>query len=139
MLHLTLNRTEDTGNETIGELRVEGKPELEGKVFHTIERPWKDNENDVSCIPAGTYQFVPHGWEEDSTAHMKQVWELQEVPNREGVLIHAGNTVKDVIGCIAVGLITGEIDGHPACLESQQAIALFREYIGENSGTITIL
>lgn len=139
MLHLTLNRIDETENETIGELRVEGKPELESTVFHTIERPWLDNKPRVSCIPKGTYQFAPHGWEDGSTDHMTRVWELLDVPDRTGILMHVGNTSKDVIGCIAIGLTTGVVDGHPACLQSKQAIDLLREQIGQESGTITIL
>lgn len=131
MLHLTLNRIQDTGNETIGELRVEGKPEL---LFHTIERPWLNNKARVSCIPKGTYKFVPH----DGTA-FKNVWRLEDVPDRSAILMHIGNTVKDVIGCIAVGLSTGKISGDPACLQSKQAIELMREFMGGQSGTITIL
>lgn len=139
MLHLTLNRLQDTGNETIGELRVEGKHELESTVFHTIERPWLDNKPRVSCIPPGTYKFAPHGWEKNSTASKTRVWELLDVPDRTGILIHVGNTSKDVIGCIAVGLSTGFIEGHPACLQSKQAIEMLREHIGQDDGTITIL
>jgi len=27
-----------------------------GHIFHTIERPWLNNQRNVSCIPSGTYE-----------------------------------------------------------------------------------
>jgi len=30
-------------------------------------------------------------------------WHVNDVPNRTHILIHAGNTARDVVGCVAVG------------------------------------
>lgn len=32
----------------------------EGKFLYTIERPWKNNLANQSCIPEGTYQCIPY-------------------------------------------------------------------------------
>ena len=73
----------------------------------TVERPWQDNEPGVSCIPEGEYSLEPH----NSKAH-PNTWALvgdtvshYADPNkpRSAILIHVGNTMADVIGCIAVG------------------------------------
>jgi hypothetical protein len=71
----------------------------------TLERPWLDNQRNISCIPSGIYKVVPH-----NGAKYKGVWRLENVPNRAGILIHAGNTMKDTDGCILVGdgtMVTG--------------------------------
>lgn len=65
----------------------------------TVEREWKDNKKRVSCIPAGDYKVVKHFGEK-----YKDVWRLEEVPNRDGILIHCGNVVDDTVGCILIGM-----------------------------------
>lgn len=66
---------------------------------YTLELPWKDNQRNISCIPKGTYGVVRH-----NGTKYKNVWRLLDVPNRSGILIHAGNTKADIQGCILVGL-----------------------------------
>ena len=78
---------------TLGVLHVPGAGE-----FATIERPWLNNKPNVSCIPEGVYQCVPHNGNK-----FKNVWCLENVVDRSAILIHVGNFVDDVIGCIAVG------------------------------------
>jgi len=64
----------------------------------TVERPWQGNAKFVSCIPDGEYGLIAF----DSAAH-PGCWCLTPVPGRTGILIHPGNTVNDVQGCIAPG------------------------------------
>ncbi len=67
---------------------------------NTIELPWFNNEKNISCVPEGTYACVPHV----KSTNMQLCWELKDVPNRTGILIHTGNTEDDSLGCIIVGL-----------------------------------
>lgn len=64
----------------------------------TIERPWLSNQRSVSCIPAGKYRFKAY-----SSKKFPHVWEIIGVTGRDKILIHAGNSMHDVEGCIAVG------------------------------------
>lgn len=64
----------------------------------TLELPWRENQRNVSCIPVGVYVVVPH----TSKKFGKCFW-IQDVPNRMGILIHSGNTIGDIRGCILVG------------------------------------
>ena len=64
----------------------------------TCEDPWNDNKPNISCIPEGIYEAVPH-----SGVKYKNVWVLKNVPARSAILIHNGNTNKDTEGCILVG------------------------------------
>jgi hypothetical protein len=66
------------------------------KICNTIERPWKDNARQVSCIPEGRYELGRRyterwGW------HCR----VLEVPGRDGILIHAFNfALTESRGCI---------------------------------------
>lgn len=77
---------------TVGRLTFEN--------FHcvTLELPWQDNQQDISCIPAGIYDYVKYkspskGW----------VLLLTDVPGREWVEVHAGNFTRQILGCVLVG------------------------------------
>jgi len=63
----------------------------------TLELPWKYNQENESCIPAGTYKVrrIPV---EDTV-----VFKLQDVPGRTGIDIHIANRLSDLKGCIGVG------------------------------------
>lgn len=64
----------------------------------TLERPWLDNQRNVSCIPAGTYRCTKYRSEKfDDCVY------VHDVPGRDGILIHAGNVIADTEGCILVG------------------------------------
>jgi hypothetical protein len=75
---------------------------------HTIELPWKNNEQGKSCIPEGRYELVKR-------YSPKFKWHLLvcNVPNRELILIHPyNNAMRQARGCIApVTTITGEGKG----------------------------
>ena len=50
----------------------------------------------VEHIPKGSYTLVRHWSRKFPYIHLQ----LLDVPNRSGILIHAGNTPKDTSGCI---------------------------------------
>lgn len=66
---------------------------------HTLELPWLGNVQNKSCIPFGQYAVV-------KTNHPRygEVFHVKDVPFREGILIHPGNSLKDTRGCILPGL-----------------------------------
>ena len=64
----------------------------------TLERPWKDNAQHVSCIPAGRYRC-----RRIKSPKFGVTFEICDVPNRTSVLLHSGNTLDDTQGCILVG------------------------------------
>lgn len=116
----------------MGTLTVCGARDLP-QIF-TLEDRWRANAAGVSCIPGGTYRAVPHGWKTTEPVRFKRVWRLLDVPKREAILIHAGNTDVDTHGCILVGL-----SRRPGMvLESRKALDLLREAIGERSFTIVV-
>lgn len=94
---------------TTGVLLLNGTP-----VCATLERPWQENKNAVSCIPPGTYAASKF-----KSPSKGSVLLLKNVPNRAMIEMHAGNFVTDTEGCILVGF---EIAGN-TILKSRPALA----------------
>jgi hypothetical protein len=106
MLELTLTRTHERSTVTLGILKLPDE-----SILYTLELPWKDNKHDVSCIPKGSYvcRLTP-------TKNHGMTYAVTGVPNRVGVLIHPGNTVRDTLGCILVGLEQGAYPMSSECV-----------------------
>lgn len=65
----------------------------------TLERQWFNNQQEVSCIPVGTYQVV---WNKHPIHG--NCYQIMNVPNRSDILIHSANVFQQLKGCIALGL-----------------------------------
>ena len=70
---------------------------------HTLENPWKDNQRNISCIPEGEYKVRLRLARESATRDYLHLL-VQDVPDRDWILFHRGNSAKDTSGCILVGL-----------------------------------
>ena len=113
-----LTRFAYTPNGTFGRLRVAGKE------FFTVERPWKNNESNVSCIPEGQYilRMRDSGVVSRTTGGAyPRGWEVTGVQGRTFIMIHPGNTVSDLQGCIAPGKGLGVVGGQWAVSSSRPA------------------
>jgi hypothetical protein len=66
----------------------------------TLELPWLDNKDNISCIPAGIYECERY----KSPKRGYVVFLLKNVPDRDFVEIHIGNFPKDTDGCILIGM-----------------------------------
>jgi len=83
----------------------------------TLELPWRDNEEYISCVQLGTY---------DATLHYSEklgvwvVW-LEDKDGRKYIYIHGGKDLKDTRGCILIGKKwdgkAGTLGGGPAARE----------------------
>lgn len=81
-----------------------GRMNVDGVYFcDTLELPLEingvRNVRQKCCIPAGTYKVIM----KQSARFGMKLPLLLNVPDRQGILIHAGNTSKDTEGCILVG------------------------------------
>lgn len=126
-MNFTLTRNKDNGIETLGTL-VSSIPEKPFICF-SLERPWKHNLSDISCIPAGTYTCK---WAFQGDLN-EWHYELQNVPNRSGIFIHEANYVNQIEGCIGLGATEADIngDGQLDVTSSKATLAQF-EALGEN-------
>lgn len=77
----------------------------------TLERPDLDNEQMISCIPEGTYEYF---YREDGANG--KVFELTNVVNRTVIQIHIGNYVRNSVGCILVAKTLSFLDDNSAMI-----------------------
>jgi hypothetical protein len=94
-MQITIKRLHKTDKSTIGELLIDGI--FECYTLEDIERPVKIKAE--TAIPKGTYKVIIN----QSNRFKRLMPLLLNVPNFEGVRIHAGNTNHDTEGCILVG------------------------------------
>lgn len=92
-MRIDLLRVGQSNRGTFGVLRFGQVP-----FALTLERPWEDNAQDISCIPAGRYRC-----RKVRSPRFGHTYEVCDVPNRTHVLLHKGNFVYDTQGCILVG------------------------------------
>ncbi len=94
-MDLKVLRKELTPRSTLGELHVDGR--FECFTLEDAVRPVKIKG--VTAIPAGIYEVVVNF----SQRFQRALPLLLNVPNFDGVRIHAGNTDADTEGCLLVG------------------------------------
>lgn len=112
----------------------------------TLEEPWRPDpdgpggQQGVSCVPDGGYSLYAH-----NGTRFKDVFGLrnaalgvyrqpQDIPagqkyGRSAVLIHAGNSVDDIEGCMLVGMRHAILDGRHVVLESRKALERFKALV----------
>ena len=89
--------------DTINDVSTMGKLFLNGEEFcDTLELPWKQNQRNISCIPAGEYDARLRLPRESATREYIHLL-IKDVPNRSYILVHIGNTTSDTQGCSLVG------------------------------------
>lgn len=91
------------------------------------ERPWLENQSDISCIPNGIYQVEAY-----SSPKFPKAWEIQDVPDRSDILIHNGNTEDQTHGCLIVGNQFGEVNNLPAVLNSNVTLYALKRILPDN-------
>lgn len=99
----------------------------------TLECPWLDNKMGESCIPDGTYSCFKRTATAAQTGTLGWTWEIDEVPDRDGILIHVGNFVSEIRGCILVGTgYDSQPHGNiPMITESRKAFHKFFQFMKE--------
>ena len=102
---------------------------------YTVERPWLNNEPYSSCIPTGVYDVKLGMYNRGGYP----AFEIMNVPNRTHIKIHKGNTMNNVVGCIAVGNDIGCVSGKWAVLNSDKTYTRFMDALeGITETKITI-
>lgn len=96
----------------------------------TLELPWRNNQPQISCIPAGEYNV-----EIRLSNKYGRIYWVRKVPDRTYILIHSGNFAGDiskgfkshVMGCILLGKKRGFLGGQVAVLNSRIVVREFME------------
>ena len=105
--------------------------------LHTIERPWIGGKPGgmpfVSAVPDGTYTLGPFvrssgavvlALQNESLGVYVNADDRPKGQGRYACLLHSGNTVDDVTGCIAPGLGRIIQHGRPFVTSSRKAMEL---------------
>ena len=89
----------------------------------TLERRWKNNKKNVSCIPTEIYMC-----KRVNSPRFGDTFKVLNVPKRSHILFHKGNLAEDSHGCI----ILGEQYGHPTLGEDAlfSSGVAFKEFLG---------
>ena len=130
LINLLLIRDTFTEKSTLGELFLNGE-----RMCETLENPWMDNKRNISCIPEGEYPVRLRLPRESGTRDYLHLL-VQEVPNRDWILFHRGNTAKDTSGCILVGIGTEQDVVHNSVLAMDLLIKEILNLGGENINLI---
>lgn len=121
-MKLQVERGQSGASSTIGKLYVDG-------VFcaYTLEDVDRHLETGgikikgQTAIPRGTYKVTI----DFSNRFQKQMMHVLDVPQFEGIRIHAGNTDKETEGCILLGKVRSD----NAVFNSREAVAALFEKV----------
>lgn len=141
MIQATLIR-QDTGDHgTFGAILFP-----RGFAIHTLELPWEENKQSVSCIPCGLYLC-----EMDQSPRWGMTYHVRDVPGRTHILFHKGNWAgrksmpelqTKTAGCILVGSDRGPIppyENQDAVRASGQALVEMMTHLKEEPFELLIL
>lgn len=108
----------------------------------TLELPWRDNQQNISCIPAGEYETIIR-----KSPRFGIVYWVLKVEGRTYILIHSGNWAGDVEkgykshvnGCILLGIKFGTLLGQRAVLNSRITIKAFMRHMENKTFMLKIM
>lgn len=134
-MNLLLKTKNVAGIGAFGELSIDGELFL-----CTVEREWKNNEKNVSCVPEGVYELIPHKSHRFGDCYALENKNLGVTvygpSQRSHCLFHVANFPKELQGCIAPGLRF-----HPSywgVSESKKAFNKLMETLGGKRAKLTI-
>jgi len=107
-----------------------------------LELPWRDNKQNISCIPSGEYETIIRVSPRFGTIY----WVLK-VEGRSYILIHSGNWAGDVemgykthvAGCILIGKVFGYLMGQRAVLNSRITVRAFMDHMKNQPFILNIM
>ena len=100
---------------------------IDGVIFcATLEPEDKGNQRNISCIPAGNYTCKRY-----HSLKYPETYIVRNVPNRDLILFHAGNTEDDSHGCILLGKYHDRLKGKRAVLNSGETFKKFLKHTEE--------
>lgn len=137
MDRIILERFETSDQGTFGRMRIGDD------VFFTGELPWRDNKNETSCIPCGTYtcKFTY------SNRFKKFMYLVDGVNKRSGIRIHSANFMGDktlgykseLHGCIALGEKFGRTGKQKCIVLSTSAIRKFEKLMNGQTFILEVI
>lgn len=137
-----LFRAKSDSAQTLGALITGETSDSQVFTCRSLELPWLDNKNDVSCIPEGEYLCKWTRSPRLSTLAGQDVftYEITGVPGRTGIRIHSANYFSELKGCIALGDTHKDInnDGHNDTLHSGNTVKQFNTILNARDFMLVI-
>lgn len=118
----TLDRSGYPDNGTFGVLTTPA-----GRRFATVEKPWRNNEVGLSCIPEGEYMCAPSRYNRGGYDAIQ----IMNVSGRTLIKIHIANVPDDVEGCTGVGKRHGVVKGQWGVHSSKKAFKSLMLELGD--------
>lgn len=109
MKRAVLIRLSENKKQTLGRLFIFNGLDIEYECC-TLELADKKNKRNVSCIPVGEYNVKPRTSEKYGKHYL-----VENVENRDYILIHPANYYTQLRGCIAVGADFYDINKDGEC------------------------
>jgi hypothetical protein len=111
---------------------------VDGTGLFTCENRWLDNRENISCIlPEPGDQEMVYDLVRDTTGRF-QHYRFLDVPGRDAVEIHVGNTDLDTRGCVLVGTGMGWINERVAVTNSNAAVAILHSKLGDATHKVRV-
>lgn len=77
--------------------------------------------------------------ERSGSGKYRGVYHLQNVENRSGILMHAGNFVEHSTGCLILGAKHGVLGNRQAVIQSRSTVRHLREYFNNEDFKLIII
>nr|BDD45969.1 hypothetical protein 15 [bacterium] len=98
-----------------------------------LELPWRDNKQNISCIPAGEYFCTLR-----RSPRFGLTYHVTDVDGRSWILMHGGNYGGDKLkgykthtaGCLLLGKYFGTYQGQLAVFLSRVTLRRFMDHMG---------
>lgn len=113
------------------------------KVCAMVERADNNNAPNVSCIPEGTYRWLPHESPKFGSCYALEAETLGVTrygPSlRTHILTHKANLPEQLEGCMAPGVAFGILGNDWAVLNSTAAFNALMQELNGQEHTLTIV
>lgn len=136
-MYIKINRFYQNTNQTMGVCTVFDNDNIPRFSAISLERGWRNNETNISCVPVGEYSLCL----EHSNRFKKLLWELKDVPNRSECKFHSSNFWHELNGCIALGSQSLNIGGDKELdvINSKETMTRFEDTLRPMNGKIVKL
>ena len=109
----------------------------------SLELPWRDNKQNVSCLPTGNYKLL---WCKSPRFKRMMYLIIEDIPHRGGFRLHSGNLAGDTskgytthsLGCPLLGRKRGILNDQKAVLISRPAVSDFENIMNGRSAKLII-
>lgn len=132
-----IRRKQQDENQSLGFIEVTGEKNEPIYADISLERGWRNNERNVSCIPKGMYTLK----KEFSPKFTEMLWEIYGVEGRSECKIHPANRWKELNGCMAPGISVKDIDGdgYLDVTSSRASLERFHAAMGDDTEAMLIV